>query len=113
MTIESISYRFLLGALIGLLATTDILGWWNYLELRTKVALAEEQTKYFDEALELAKTNATPGQITAYRKAIEIYYPSGSRQQRGSILDTIVERARERAIEEMIRMDKAVQDKQH
>jgi hypothetical protein len=77
------------------------IGWAKYLTLHVRVALAEEQTRYFDECVQHALQNGTPQDISEYIAAIKIYYPSGSKQPTGTHVDLMVERARIQAITQL------------
>lgn len=82
------------------LVALGCVGWWKFLDLRMRAALAEEQIRYFSEVVEQAA--ADPGtNIQLYVEGINNYYPSGSKQKAGSQLDAIVERCRTKAMEEI------------
>jgi hypothetical protein len=86
---------------IVLLAVAGCIGWWKYLDVRIHAALAEEQTRFFDEALQQAAQHKTTEQIAADIEAVRIYYPSGTKQRTGSHLDQMVERVRAHAIKQL------------
>lgn len=69
--------------------------------LRARVTLAEEQTQMFEECRASALTSTDPLKIIALMEGVVIYYPSGTKQAPGSHLDSIVERSRHWAIEDM------------
>ncbi len=75
-----------------------LLGWWRYSVIFLHAALAEEQTRFFEEAQVEGLTRRTPKEAREFMEAIRIYYPSGSKQQAGTRLDMVVERARSNAI---------------
>jgi hypothetical protein len=75
--------------------------------LKIHMAFAEEQTAYFEEMHERAATalSEAPSDVRAavgYIKAIREYYPSGTKQTRGSRLDLVVERARNSMIGQIV-----------
>lgn len=73
---------------------------WGYFRLHLEAALAEEQTRVFEEA----RTKALQGGISeasALLEYVTIYYPSGSKQRVGSHLDTVVERYRNMVIHDI------------
>jgi uncharacterized protein (DUF849 family) len=75
------------------------IGWWKFVDLRIRLALAEEQTLYFEEVLQQLPERQTIEEISAAIEALNNYYPSGTKQRTGSHLDAMVERARKIAIE--------------
>ena len=78
-----------------------LLGWWNYSGIRIRVALAEEQTRFFEEALIEGLGKQSAREVREFAEAIRIYYPSGSKQKVGTHLDLVVERARGNAISQL------------
>ena len=72
--------------------------WVRYIGLRIRVALAEEQTRYFQEAMEQAQQKQSLDEVAALIQGVRNYYPSGSKQKPGSLLDSMVERSRSNAI---------------
>lgn len=91
--------KFVLASLLGaLLLGACALGWWRYFAIRVRVSLAEEQTRYFQEAVERGIMVGSPQEVDGFIEAIERYYPSGSKQLTGSHLDVMVERARAGAV---------------
>ena len=85
---------------VALLGISGLL-FWNYGMLKIRVAFADEQTRIFDDMRATALRSDAKGaaQCLAY---VVSYYPSGSKQETGSRLDTIVERERESAEREII-----------
>jgi hypothetical protein len=81
-----------------LLIIVAVAGWWKFLDIRIRAALAEEQTQFFDEMVQQSAQRKTAEEITSDIEAIKVYYPSGSKQRTGSHLDRMVERARTNAI---------------
>ena len=73
-------------------------GWVKFLDLRIRVALAEEQTRYCEETLRQAGEQPSSVGVSDYIHAIELYYPSGTKQRVGSHVDLMVERARSNSI---------------
>jgi hypothetical protein len=71
--------------------------------LRVQVALAEEQTLYFEGARQKALQSSRPEEIVGFIEGTLNYYPSGTKQTAGSHLDRMVERARRLAVEDLIR----------
>jgi hypothetical protein len=97
-------HRRLVAALavtVGLL--TLAVGWliWSLGVLRLRVAFAEDQTAIFEEMREKAQ-RAGPKEAAECLAYVVHYYASGSKQETGSRLDQIVERARARAIADII-----------
>ncbi len=78
-----------------------VLGWWGYSVIYLHVALAEEQTRFFQEAQVEGLARRTPKEAREFMEAIRIYYPSGSKQKTGTRLDLVVERARSNAISQL------------
>jgi hypothetical protein len=70
--------------------------------LSVQVAFAEEQTRIFDQMREQALATEDPVKVAGYLDCAVNYYPSGSKQDRGSKLDRIVERERASAIRDII-----------
>lgn len=69
------------------------------------VAFAEGQTETFEE---MRLKAAAPGPAdVSYLRGVLDYYPSGSKEAKGSRLDRIVERARQSAVREIIASLKA------
>ena len=77
------------------------LGWWRQSVIYLQVALAEEQTRFFQEAQVEGLARRTPKEAREFMEAIRIYYPSGSKQKTGTRLDMVVERARSNAISQL------------
>jgi len=73
---------------------------WGY--LRLQVAMGEEQTQMFEECRTMALQSSQADQIAGLIHATIIYYPSGTKQTKGSHLDRMVERGRQSAIRDMI-----------
>jgi hypothetical protein len=71
--------------------------------LHVQAALAEEQTLYFEEARDNALQSNRPEYIVGCIEGTLNYFPSGSKQTTGSLLDRMVERARRLAVDDMIR----------
>ena len=90
-----------IGTIAGVVVFASI-GWCAYLSLRVRVALAEEQTRYFEEAVQAANQQGSVGELASFVNAITNYYPSGTRQRACSHLDLMVERARSNAIERIV-----------
>ncbi|MCD6048903.1 MAG: hypothetical protein K0Q55_306 [Verrucomicrobia bacterium] len=74
---------------------------WSYATLKIQTKFAQEQIAYFTEMSNrsLAGNPAQAAECLAY---VVNYYPSGTKQTRGSALDDLVERQRERAQQEII-----------
>lgn len=66
------------------------------------VMFADEQTEIFDEMRRQVGSAKSPEAAVGFLQYTVVYYPSGSKQETGSRLDKIVERARAGAIREMI-----------
>jgi hypothetical protein len=65
-----------------------------------QTGLAEEQTAIFEQMRQ--KTAASHSADAGYLEYVVNYYPSGTKQVRGSRLDRIVELARQSAVREII-----------
>lgn len=74
---------------------------WDAAMLHVHVAYASEQTEIFDNMRKEA-LSASPGGAAQSLEYVVGYYPSGTKQVRGSQLDQMVERARTNAILEII-----------
>lgn len=83
-----------LGVVCGLLLVANGLQW-------LRQALAEEQIVYIqrcrDNALALE-----PAEAAEHLRYILDYYPSGTKQREGSVLDRLVESQRKRAVADVI-----------
>jgi hypothetical protein len=79
-------------------------GWFflHFASLTIHVAFAEDQTETFEEMRSQAVRAADPLNITSYLEYAVNYYPSGTKQVKGSPLDKVVERARRSAVREII-----------
>ena len=90
----------ILAVIFGLIS---LLAWesWSYFRLHLEAALAEEQTRMFEES----RTQALQSDATGAAGCLDqvfIYYPSGSKQRTGSHLDHVVERHRLAVAREII-----------
>lgn len=74
---------------------------WSYGTLRARSALAEEQTRTFEELAAKAQQSDATNAADLLRH-IFVYYPSGTKQRTGSHLDAIVERHRHAAAREIV-----------
>ena len=93
---KKICVALLLLAAVGI--GVGLIGWWKFLDLRIRVALAEEQTRYFQEMIEQGSRRRRPAELDADIEGVRIYYPSGTKQKSGSHLNLMVERARDQAV---------------
>ncbi len=84
--------------IIVFLAVVVCCAWWDNLDIRIRVAMAEDQIQFFDEVVQSSVQKKSVEEIPSGIEAIRIYYPSGSKQRTGSHLDRMVERARTNAI---------------
>lgn len=75
---------------------------YQYGWLKVEVAFAEEQTEIFEAMRTQARAASDAKTAADCLNYVVNYYPSGSKQQTGSRLDTIVERARAIAKQEII-----------
>jgi hypothetical protein len=69
--------------------------------LTLHVSFADDQTEIF-EAVRAEALRSKPAKAAACLEGIVNYYPSGTKQEVGSKLDRIVERARQEAIRAVI-----------
>jgi hypothetical protein len=74
---------------------------WNYVSLRVQVALASEQCAVFEQMKDRARQGSLQEAIQCMNYVLN-YYPSGTKQNSGSQLDSIVERARKQALTSII-----------
>jgi hypothetical protein len=65
-----------------------------------QIAFADEQTAIFDQMTR--QTEESPTVDLGYLEYTLSYYPSGTKQTKGSSLDRVVERARCCAVQEII-----------
>lgn len=88
-----------------LLVIVALAGYWfgRHGRLHVPAALAEEQTRMFEECRTKAFQSKHPEEIVELIRSAQSYYPSGFRQKNGSHLDGMVERARRLAVDDMIR----------
>jgi len=91
--------------LIGLVALLPavLLGWqsWNHARLKIEVAFAEEQTRIFEDLRQQAVGGSASGAAEALAYVVN-YYPTGTKQRKGSRLDKVVERARASVVGDII-----------
>src|SRR5262245_38056858 len=66
-----------------------------------RCSFADDQTEIFNAMTEKA-TKAAPAEAIACLEYVLDYYPSGTKQAKGSKLDRVVERARQSAVREII-----------
>lgn len=84
---------------VGMIALYSCL-FWNYARLKIQVASASDQTQIFEQ-MRVEGLQSDPVGAAGCLEYVVRYYPSGSKQETGSLLDVIVERERvsaERAI---------------
>jgi hypothetical protein len=74
---------------------------WSYATLKIQTKFAQEQIAIFTEMSNRSMAG-TPAQAAECLAHVVNYYPSGTKQTRGSALDELVERQRERAQLEII-----------
>jgi len=79
-------------------------GYWfvRHAWLDVQGGLAEEQTMYFEECREKALASSQPGEMVDCIEGAMRYYPSGTKQTKGSHLDGMVERARRLTVEAIV-----------
>ncbi|MCE9552546.1 MAG: hypothetical protein K8T91_04100 [Planctomycetes bacterium] len=70
--------------------------------LFVEVAFADDQTQICDELRTRALQSTSPPEIASLLEGVVNYYPSGSKQQKGSRLDKVVERHRAAVVREII-----------
>ncbi len=92
--------KLLLYACLALFAICLLLAWSN-LTLKSQTESARDQIAYFTE-MSNRSLAGNPAQAAECLAHIVNYYPSGTKQTRGSALDTLVEAQRERAQSEII-----------
>jgi len=94
--------KIVLGAVcIGLLVFSGAL-FWKYSLLKVRTKWANEQTKIFEEMRARALKNDSIPNTALSLEYIVKYYPSGTKQEPGSQLNEIVERARGLAIQDIV-----------
>jgi hypothetical protein len=74
---------------------------WKYARQRIEIEFAEERTEIF-EAMRTRALQINPVGAADCLGYVTTYYPSGTKQRTGSLLDKIVERERTRAIRDII-----------
>jgi hypothetical protein len=74
---------------------------YDHIFLSIRVSFADDQTEILDEMCANARRSPPTEAIQALEYVVA-YYPSGTKQEPGSSLDRIVERARQHAINELI-----------
>lgn len=84
----------------GLLALSCCF-FWNYVVLRIRVAFASEQIQMFEE-MRLRDRQTDLSEAVGHLKDVVSYYPSGTKQKAGSSLDSMVERERQHAVNEIM-----------
>ena len=84
-------------ALLGLSGSI----FWSYGWIKVQVAFASEQTEIF-EAMRTRALQSGSSEAAGFLEYAYYYYPSGTKQQTGSLLDHIVERERQRAVRDII-----------
>ena len=70
----------------------------KYTMLRVRVDFAEAQVNIFEEMKRSANETADPQKLSGQLEYVVNYYPSDSKQPKGSRLDGVVETARSNAI---------------
>ncbi|MGV3756924.1 MAG: hypothetical protein ACO1QS_16205 [Verrucomicrobiota bacterium] len=76
---------------------------WSYATLKIQTKFAQEQIALFTEMSNRSMAG-NPAQAAECLSYVVNYYPSGTKQTRGSALDALVEAQRERAQQEIIAM---------
>ena len=74
---------------------------WDCALLRIRISFADEQIRIFEE-MRARASQSEPGAATGYLKYMLAYYPSGTKQLKGSQLDQIVEQSRQNAIARIV-----------
>lgn len=87
-------------ACIGLLLLAGRL-FWSEASLTIRLALADDQTKIFEE-MRTSALQGNPSEAAGLLRYVVRYYPSGSKQESGSRLNRMVERARQSAVRDII-----------
>jgi hypothetical protein len=72
----------------------------TYIGTSVQIAFADEQTAIFEEMRRQTQESAAVD--VGYLEYVLAYYPSGTKQTKGSGLDRVVERARQGAVREII-----------
>lgn len=95
--------RLTIGLAVGCVGLVVLYGslFWSYGLLQINVAHANEQTEIF-ESMRTRALQSSPREAAGFLAYAVNYYPSGSKQKTGSRLDRIVERVRERAVQDII-----------
>jgi hypothetical protein len=73
----------------------------GYAPLKLRVAFASEQVRIFQEMREKALNSDAPGAAGCLEYVVN-YYPSGTKQESGSRLDSMVESARGQSVREIV-----------
>lgn len=74
----------------------------KYTMLKLKVAFADGQVAIFEEMKASASSTTDPQQLSGKLEYVLNYYPTGSKQVKGTQLDRIVETARSNSIAAII-----------
>lgn len=86
-----------LSAVVVILSALYAKGHWDYVLLSVRLAFAEDQIRIFDDMRIKASQSDANGSVGCLEYVLN-YYPSGTKQIRGSQLDRIVETARANAV---------------
>ncbi len=75
---------------------------WSYFDFLLHVKLADEQVKVFYEKRTQSLQSSIPKEIAGNLEYVISYYPSGTKQKEGTILDQGVERSRRMVIKDIV-----------
>jgi len=100
--ISTLAKRLVVAVLLAFLCVAA--GWFifRYEIQKMCVDFADEQTAMFDQMRERSLRANNAIEIVGYLDYATHYYPSGTKQEKGSPLDEIVERGRRSAIRDII-----------
>ncbi len=91
-----------LGVLSAVLFVGSGFLFWSYGWLYVQAAFADDQTQIFDEMRTRALQSTSPPAIAGSLRYAVSYYPSGSKQRAGSLLDRVVERHRTAVVRDIV-----------
>jgi hypothetical protein len=94
------TYRLAIAAVL-----LSVLCGWLYLKhtwRAIEIAFAADQTEIFDDMRTKALASTNPREIAGYLQYAVHYYPSGTKQQAGSLLDQVVERLRASVVRDIV-----------
>jgi hypothetical protein len=99
-TARSSIIKYVLGVLLFASLTSNVVFAFLHFKQDIHLSMAREQMQVFFGFVRRAEAT-TAGEAKSIRKSIIEYYPSGSKQVKGSSVDVLVELAREHAVNDI------------